>query len=114
CNSQLKKSRRIRGGKTTSYPIRRFVYHDMKAWVANMLSRADVEKQMDRDVFDKTGPDWEHSDIWHAKVLQDFRGPDGAARFVLPGNREGRYVFSLCMDGFNPFVMKEAGKKVSV
>ena len=113
CNTPLYTSKVIRGATRRS-PTRTFLYHDMKAWLANMLSRQDLEAHADRDVF-TTSYDTatELRDIWDGKVFKEFKGPDGKP-FIQPGGREGRYVFSLCMDGFNPFIMKEAGKKVSV
>jgi Transposase family tnp2 len=113
CHSPLYTSRVIRGVKKR-FPIRKFLYHDMKAWLANMLSRRDIEDHADRDVFSTShNVDEELRDIWDGKVFREFKGPDGKP-FIQPGSQEGRYIFSLCMDGFNPFIMKEAGKKVSV
>lgn len=86
----------------------------MKTWLANMLSRRDIEAHADRDVFsDCRNTSTERRDIWDGEVLRNFKGADGKP-FIQRGSRDGRYVFSLCMDGFNPFIMKEAGKKVSV
>ena len=113
CGALLYTKRVIRGVSKV-YPSRRFLYNDMKVWLANMLSRPDIEAYADRDVFaNSQNTHAELSDIWDGKVFQEFKGPDGKP-FVQPGSQEGRYIFSLCMDGFNPFIMKEAGKKVSV
>lgn len=48
-------------------------------------------------------------------MLREFKGVVGL-NFVTDKQRpsDGRYVWSLCMDGFNPFHGKEAGKTVSV
>ena len=51
-------------------------------------------------------------DIFNGEILQNFKGPDGH-HFSL-GNGEGRYVFSLSVDFFNPLSNKQAGKKASV
>ncbi len=50
CNTPLYTRRTIRG-VTRRYPTRTFLYHDMKAWLANMLSRQDIEAHADRNVF---------------------------------------------------------------
>lgn len=42
-----------------------------------------------------------------------FKGPDGKP-FVQPGSQEGWYIFSLCMDGFNPSSWKEGRWSASV
>lgn len=107
-------TRRVIRGTSKKYPTRKFLYNDMKAWIANMLSRPDIESHADRNVFaDSQNAKSELGDIWDGKVFREFKGPDGKP-FIQPGSQEGRYIFSLCMDGFNPFIMKEAGKKVSV
>ena len=107
-------SRRVIHGAEKRYPIRKFLYHDIKVWLANMLSWPDIEAYANRNVFlnSQDVPE-EARDIWDGKVLREFKGPDGKP-FVQPSNQDGRYVFSLCTDGFNPFIMKEAGKQVSV
>ena len=113
CKTPLYTERKNQG-RAKRRPVRRFLYHNMKSWLANMLSRRDIEAYADRDVFFGChNTSLEQRDIWDGEVLRNFKGPDGKL-FIQPGNRDGRYVFSLCMDGFNPFIMKEAGKKVSV
>ena len=51
-------------------------------------------------------------DIFDGEVLHNFSGPDG--KHFSVGGEEGRYVFSLCVDFFNPLSNKQAGKKMSV
>jgi hypothetical protein len=57
--------------------------------------------------------DQKHYDIWDAPGLRSLRGPDRKPFFHEKPKGEGRYVFSLCEDGFNPLTSKEAGKKHS-
>ncbi|GBE86757.1 hypothetical protein SCP_0906380 [Sparassis crispa] len=42
------------------------------------------------------------ADIWDQPLLHDLPGPNGT-KFMDADANEGRYVFSLCMDGLNPF-----------
>jgi hypothetical protein len=51
-------------------------------------------------------------DIFDGEYLRSFKGPDGRS-FGL-GGEEGRYVFSLSINFFNPYTNKQAGKKSSV
>jgi hypothetical protein len=52
-------------------------------------------------------------DIWHASTFCQFPGPDGKP-FLSSSIQEGRYVFSLGVDGFNPFQNKVAKQNVTV
>jgi len=109
CNRLLRKTRSIRG-KRFVYPARRFLYHDMKQWVGNLLCRDGMEDILDRELPTCHDQSAIH-DILETKLFREFLGPDDKP-FFRPGG--GRYAFSLCMDGFNPYHMKEAGKKVHV
>lgn len=53
--------------------------------------------------------------LWKSNgpVLRQFLGPDSKP-FMLKDGNEGCYIFSLCMDGFNLYQNKEAGKKASI
>jgi hypothetical protein len=51
----------------------------------------------------------EMKDVFDAEVLHNFKSLDG--RHFSIGGEEGRYVFSLCNDYFNPLGNKQAGKK---
>ena len=117
CNRELRKTVLL-SGRHRTFPARRYIYNRMKQWLGRMLCRPSIEQFLDRDLISDTtlgggdAPAITH-DIWDGHVLRDFLGPDGKP-FISPRfNGEGRYVFSLCMDGFNPFLNKEAGKKVS-
>ena len=51
-------------------------------------------------------------DIFNAEVLHNFKGLDG--QHFSTGGKEGWYVFSLCINYFNPLGNKQAGKKKSI
>ncbi len=85
-----------------------------KDWLAGLLSRPGIEKMMD-GAWEKCNnqfPGGEMKDIFEGKVVHNFQGPDGM-HFGLSGE-EGRYLFSLGVDFFNPLGNKQAGKKRSV
>ncbi|KAJ3553429.1 hypothetical protein NM688_g3618 [Phlebia brevispora] len=95
-------------------PTRHFLYQDMKEWVGRLLCRPGMEKLLDRDVFDTGGGPDMMRDIWDGEVLRNFKGEDNVVFAGRKKGGEGRYVFALNMDGFNPFTNKQAGKKASV
>ncbi|KAJ7175585.1 hypothetical protein C8R46DRAFT_1160842 [Mycena filopes] len=56
------------------------------------------------------------SDIFHGNLLRNFRGPGSSPEHfsVSSDKSEGRYVFSVGFDFFNPLTNKQAGKRLSV
>ena len=110
CGRRLRKSWTIRGIEHTA-PVRRFIYHDFKEWLGEMLCRPGMEDLLDHDVSPKK--DGIMHDIWDGLELHKLLGADGKT-FICRDGSEGRYIFSFCMDGFNPFQLKQAGKKASV
>jgi len=93
-------------------PIKTFVAFDVKDWIGRLLAQAGLEAKMDAAwTACKTVGDEMH-DIFDGNMLRNFRGPGG--HYFSHGDGEGRYVFSLSLDFFNPLGNKQAGKKVSV
>lgn len=82
--------------------------------MGGLLSRPGIEDAMD-DAWQETRkwtPTSPVTSIFGGKVLRSFKGPDG--QHFGEGGDEGRYVFSLGVDFFNPFGNKQAGKKRSI
>lgn len=112
CGRTLRKTKFV-DGRVRSHAARRYLYHDMKAWLGRMLCRPGMEEHLDRDVFDTGSSPGEMRDIWDGRALKTFCWTDGK-RFVGSGKKdEGRYVFALNMDGFNPFGNKHGGATAS-
>jgi len=109
CKERLLRPRVI-SGVEIQVPIKTFVAFDFKDWVANLMSRPGYEDTMDAAWNTKPGDDMR--DIFDGDVLRNFQGPDDK-HFSL-GDGEGRYVFSMCVDFFNPFTVKQAGQKCSI
>jgi hypothetical protein len=108
CGRALRKIRR-RGDVEIEVPVREYLYQDLKQWIAKLYARPGMEEILDRDVL---GDADRMSDIHDATTLRAFCGPDGNIFLDRPGT-EGRLVFSLNVDGFNPLTNKTAGKKNS-
>ncbi|KAG1879948.1 uncharacterized protein F5891DRAFT_1204354, partial [Suillus fuscotomentosus] len=105
CSTKLKRTRIIRG-TAFERPVKKYLYQDMKQWLARFLSRSDIESKLERgSAANMKVADGEQHDIWDAEVLQNFQGPDGSP-FVCGPPKELRLVFSLGVDGFNPSGMK--------
>ena len=112
CGTPLIKPRRV-NGSTTHVPIKSFVAFSFKHWLGGMLARSEFENKMDNAwVPCKERPAPEMKDIFDGEVLRNFKGLDG--RHFSAGGKEGRYVFSLCINYFNPLGNKQAGKKKSI
>ncbi|KAF8806869.1 hypothetical protein BYT27DRAFT_7067521, partial [Phlegmacium glaucopus] len=91
-------------------PIKSFVAFSFKHWLGGMLARSGFEETMDKAwVPCKKRLTPEIKDIFNAEVLRNFKGLD-EQHFSTSG-KEGRYIFSLCIDYFNPLGNKQAGKK---
>ena len=95
-----------------TYVVPRFKYEaqDLKQWVGRLLSRPAIEEQV-INAFRRSRKEY-MEDMWDAGHLCKVLLKKGE-RF-LPGPRyETRLAFSLSMDSFNPYHMKEAKQTVS-
>ena len=111
CEEPLVHSRRI-GATTRSVFVREYFHQSLEVWLGKLLCRPGIEEILDRDVFVE-GPSDSRTDIFSGDALRLFLGRDGSV-FLPSRNSEGRYVFGLSVDAFNPFLNKQAGKKASV
>ncbi|KAK0436316.1 uncharacterized protein EV420DRAFT_1652615 [Desarmillaria tabescens] len=107
CNARLTRPKRLEienneHQEKIEIPIKPFVSFDFKDWLGSLLSRKGFEENMDAawDAARVGGVTQEMRDIFDSQILHEFKGPDGL-HFSI-GNGEGRYVFSLSFDSFNP------------
>jgi hypothetical protein len=94
--------------------LKSYSHQSMKAWLGRLLSRTGNESFMD-EIWDRVRnprTDGVMADIWDGSELRSFCGPDEMPFHHNPNN-EGRYLFSLFVDWFNPLGNKAAGKVVS-
>ncbi|XP_006460515.1 hypothetical protein AGABI2DRAFT_57528, partial [Agaricus bisporus var. bisporus H97] len=92
-------------------PIREYAMQEFKDWLARLYARPGLEELLDRDVLGSSTPE-RMSDIWDAPVMREFKC--NGRTFVRDKGTDGRLVFSINMDGFNPYGNKQSGKHVSI
>ena len=76
----------------------------MKEWLASVLCCPGVEDTLDQttEKFNGKAPaDGIACDIFDGSILCGFGGPDGEP-FLGQHGSEGRYIFSLSVDAWNP------------
>ena len=110
CNEPLFHVKRI-GDITRSVFAREYFHQTLNIWLGKLLCRPGIEGLLDRDVIAESPGD-PHTDIFSGDVLRNFSGCDGST-FLPSRASEGRYIFGLSVDAFNPFLNKQAGKKAS-
>ena len=109
CGTHLTRPRAF-ANVTVEIPIKQFVSFSFTDFVAGILSRPGFEDQMDSPRIVPAEEDMR--DIFDGQFLRDFKGPDGQP--FCSTVQAGRYSFGLCVDFFNPFTNKQAGKKCSI
>jgi Transposase family tnp2 len=113
CNTLLWKKHDIGGGRVRSLPCRKYLHQDLPQWVGCLLARKKIEDILDGyPCGPPADPNSPINDIWLSKVFLDLRDTSGNPFFPPPVG-EGRLVFSLAVDSFNPFHVKAAGKVAS-
>ncbi|TFY58194.1 hypothetical protein EVJ58_g6565 [Rhodofomes roseus] len=102
CGAELRKTRTM-NGRLRSFPARQYIYHDFKDWFARLMCRPGMEESMDRTLVEALEIDDASTigDFYDTDTLRNLQGPDKKP-FVTRETSEGRYVFSICMDGFMP------------
>jgi hypothetical protein len=113
CDEPLWKHHEIGENHMVYAPIRRYLHQDLKSWVGRLLSRQGME-----DLLDKypqgapPDPDSPVDDIWLSDVFIHLQDANGRP-FFPSQNEDGRLIFGLAVDSFNPFHNKQAKQKVS-
>lgn len=112
CNSRLTKSV-VREGRRVEIPIKTFAYRDFDSFVGRLLCTPGLEAAIMRSrQHMRELPKGELHNITHAKVLQDFLGPD-KRRFRDEPENETRLTWIFSGDSYNPYHNKPAGKVAS-
>ena len=111
CKAKLWHQRTIRG-RTMRFPVRKYLHQSMKHWLGRMLCRTEIETWLQLRRYQGASGET-MKDIFDGLALQSLLDPDGQSSFLDGPDDELRLVFSLSVDGFNPFQMKEAKQTVS-
>jgi hypothetical protein len=109
CGTRLTRPRTIKDVEI-QVPIKTFVAFSFKEYLAKLLARPEFEEKMDAS-WNNLSNDGEMRDIFDGEFLREFKYN---GKHFSQGEGEGRYVFGLGFDGFNPHTNKQAGKKYSL
>lgn len=113
CDAPLWKTRDIGADRVRSTPIMKYLHQDIKHWVGRLLSRRGIEDLVDEyPSLPLPALDAPLEDIWFSKVFRSLKDVSGMP-FFPPPEGEGRLVFGLSVDSFNPFHMKTAKQSAS-
>ncbi len=106
-----------RNGVVWHVPVKPFISYNFHDWLSGLLSCPNNKTHMDSCWKNHSGSlDSKGSmkDIFDGSLIQEFKGPDGKHFSMASECNEGRYLFSLGFDNFNPLTNKQAGEKISV
>ncbi|RXW11541.1 hypothetical protein EST38_g14314 [Candolleomyces aberdarensis] len=112
CGAPLRREKNTKHGVSHA-PVREYHCQTPKEYLSHLFSRSDLKDYLYRDPVDSSAGSDGVWDIWDAPALRDFQFMD-RTRFTKAPDGESRLIFSLNMDGFNPYGNHIAGKQVSV
>ena len=112
CGTLLWIQRDLGGGHSRFIPVRKYMHQGLKSWLGRLLSRKGMEDILESEPFEPPSPDAPVDDILRSNLFRELKGPSGEQFFPAPPG-EGRLVFSLSVDSFNPFHNKTAKQTVS-
>lgn len=96
-----------------SRPIRAYSHQTFVSWLGRMLLRPDIERYLDASQANaRANSSGFVEDILESSEVLRFLGPDGQP-FLRQCGSEGRYLFSLFVDWFNPRGNKHGGSTYS-
>jgi hypothetical protein len=111
CRARLT-TQHVKEGESIRVPIKPFVMQDFDAFVGNMLSRPGIEDALE------SRKHWQEADelrdVQDGASIRTLKGPDDKPFMCETRNGELRLAWSLCVDWFNPYQNKAAGKSASV
>lgn len=116
CNTQLWKHVKLSNGQKVSIPCRTYAHQDLYSWIGRLVCQPGIEDLLDNPLQPPLASDVLSTecsdDIWRSPVFSRLKDSLGRP-FLQPMNGEGRLVFSLSIDSFNPHHNKTAKQTVS-
>jgi hypothetical protein len=107
CGSPLLEDSISDDGILSSNPLKPYIVADFHDYLANLLSRKDLESVMDLCCDDLMAsirrneqPPNYVSDVFDAEFVRTFEGPEAGKLFVDRPDHEGRYLFAINVDFF--------------
>lgn len=113
CDTQLWKEVDIGDNRTRYVPQKKYLHQVLKFWLGRLVSRVGIEDLLENyPRGPPADPNTPVHDIWLSKVFHALRDAKQRPFFPPPGD-EGRVVFCLAVDSFNPFHVKASGISAS-
>jgi len=112
CGGSLWREQAITGVDKRYVPIKKYLHQEFKSWLGRLLSRRGVEDFIDNCPHQKSPGVDELDDVWLSDVILNLKDSGGKKFYPGPGG-EGRLIFSLSVDSFDPFGNKTASQSVS-
>ncbi|PPQ79324.1 hypothetical protein CVT24_007406 [Panaeolus cyanescens] len=118
CDAELWKVKRLSGlGNTLGarirhVPIRTYTHQPLKYWLGRLLSRQGIEDHIEKAMASSPSTNGVMKDIWDSPTLHSLKDHHGNP-FLVTDSEEGRLIFSLAVDSFNPNHVKAAHQTTS-
>jgi hypothetical protein len=107
CGSPLLEDSISDDGIPLSKPLKPYIVANFHDYLANLLSRKDLESVMDHrcdnlmaSISRNEQPPSYVSDVFDAEFIRTFEGPEAGKLFVDRPGHEGRYLFAINVDFF--------------
>jgi len=110
CSAQLWRPHQISGHIYKPLPLKIYHHQDLKSWVGRLVSRKGIEQHLALTLVAKAGSSID--DIGSSRVFIELKDAHGNV-FLPPPPGEGRLVFGLSVDSFDPFGNQAAKQSYS-
>ena len=109
CGAPLWKEMRVGGDHVVPIPIWKYYHQDFKSWLGRLLARKGIEEHIEPRLNPTTRT---IDDICMSDVILNLKDDSGNKFYPGPKD-EGRLIFSLSVDSFDPLGNKTARQSIS-